>query len=448
MKSLQLALAAILSVGICQSALAAEEPILQSGDNLVDRMHDSIAASQKVIILGNDNSTPKTESFNDSVKYMVERFYYDQFRHFQDPEAPYFLFLSRDAQLAMGIGGAVRMRGYFDWGGAIPAAGFSPYLIPMSPDPTQMRKFGTTPAGTCLFFRVLGRNKSLGDYSLYIEANFNGYQGRDFHLKKAYATINDFTVGYASSTFSDPAAVPATVDAAGPNNKLSSTSVLIRWMPRVKDHWVFAVSAETPSTAVSADNVDTKKVDEWVPDGAAFVQYEWGRTSHVRLAGIVRSLSYRNLETAKNHYLTGWGLQLSAVGHPCAPLTLYGTFNYGKGYAGLQGDLLAGAYDLVGSPDTPGQLYAPRSYGWCLGVQYNILTNLFVSAAMSQARFLPSRAVSPDEYRYGLFADINIFWNLTPRIQVAAEFDLGKRKNFSGESRWARRIGALCQFSF
>lgn len=134
--------------------------------------------------------------------------------------------MSKDAQLAMGIGGCVRMRAFYDWGGAIPASGFAPKLIPMTPSPTNMRHFGTTPAGTALFFRVLGRNKTLGDYRLYIQCNFNGYQSRDFHLEKAYATINNFTIGYASSTFSDPAALPPTVDAQGPNNKISPTSVL------------------------------------------------------------------------------------------------------------------------------------------------------------------------------------------------------------------------------
>ena len=154
-----------------------------------------------------------------------------------------FLFMSKDARLAMGIGGAVRMRGYYDWGGAIPASGFAPYLIPMDPAPEKMRKLGTTPAGTCLFFRVIGRNKTLGTYQLYIEANFNGYSSRDFHLKKAYAIINDFTVGYAPSTFSDLAAIAPTVDAQGPNNKISPTRVLVRYMPAIRDRWYLAVSA-------------------------------------------------------------------------------------------------------------------------------------------------------------------------------------------------------------
>ena len=440
----------ILFFGVLSLSLIASMAQFPEGKtkSLADRMHDSILNSHKVLFIESGTNSTYGQKYNDSIRALIDKFYYDQFRHFQDPEAPYFLFLSRDTTLAMGIGGAVRMRGYFDWGGAIPASGFAPYLIPMNPDPAKMRKFGTTPAGTCLFFRVIGRNKALGEYSLYIEANFNGYNSRDFHLKKAYATINDFTIGYASSTFSDPAAVPPTVDAQGPNNKLSNTSVLVRWMPRIKKRWVMALSMETPSTQVDADNTDTEKIDEWIPDAAAFLQYEWGRTSHVRLAGIVRSLSYRDMLASKNHYKAGWGMQLSSVFHPLIPVTVYATANYGHGYAGMGGDLLIGAYDLIGDPDRPGEMYAPAAFGWNLGLQYNFKPNLFVSTSFSQTRFLPSKTVAPSEYKYGLFGDVNVFWNLTERIQVGAEFDFGMRKNFSGEHRWAKRIGAVAQFSF
>lgn len=425
------------------SAAYAETP----AKSLVDQQADSLMKSHKVFIPHTDIAN-RSESYNDSVQHTIQLFYVDQFRHFQDPQAPYFLFMSKDTKLAMGIGGAVRMRGYFDWGGAIPASGFAPYLIPMHPDPTKMRKFDTTPAGSCLFFKVIGQNKTLGSYQLYIEANFNGYQARDFHLKKAYAIVDDFTIGYAASTFSDPAALPPTVDAQGPNNKISNSNVLIRWMPTFREHWVLALSAETPTVQASTDNVSTKKIDNWIPDGAAFVQYQWGPTSHVRLSGIVRSLSYRDMINSKNHYRVGWGLLLSSVAHPHPALTTYTSINYGKGYAGLGGDLLIGNYDLVNDPARPGYLYAPASFGWCLGVQYNILPNLFVSASFSQTRYLPSHRVAGDEYKYGLMGDINIFWNLTPRIEVGAEFDWGRRKEFSGEARSARRIGAVAQFSF
>lgn len=417
----------------------------QSSKSLVEIQQDSLVKSHKIITI--DGPKINTTGHSDSVRALIETFYYDQFRHFQDPDAPYFLFMSHDASLAMGIGGCVRMRGYFDWDGAIPAPGFAPYLIPMNPQPNAMRNFDTTPAGTCLFFRVIGRNKSLGNYQLYIEANFNGYQARDFHLKKAYAIINDFTIGYAPSTFSDPSALPPTVDAQGPSNKISPTSVLVRWMPQYKN-WTFAVSAETPSTSIDADNVYTQKVNNWIPDGAAFIQYQWDKMSHIRFSSIVRALSYRDLITAENHYRAGWGLQLSGVAHPLPQLTTYATLNYGHGYASLGGDLLIGSYDLISNPKVEGTLYAPASLGYCFAVQYNFRPNLFVSTSFSATRFLPSHSVPASEYRYGLCGDINIFWNLTPRIMAGAEFDYGKRKDFSGQSRWAKRIGAVAQFSF
>lgn len=416
--------------------------------SMVDAHIDSTLKSNKVIFIDGKPAPEDTQHYVDSVRQVIATFYYDQFRHFQDPGAPYFLFMSKDAQLAMGIGGAVRMRGYYDWGGAITSPAFAPYLIPMQPDPASRRQFATTPAGTCLFFRVIGRNKAIGDYQLYIEANFNGYQARDFHLKKAYAIINDFTIGYASSSFSDPAAVPPTVDAQGPNNKVGNTSVLVRYMPVVKEKWYFAVSAETPSDQLGVDGVNTQKVTNWMPDWAAFVQYEWAKGQHVRLSGVLRTLSYRNLLAEQNHNVMGWGAMLSSVAHPHPRITTYASATIGRGFEGTGGDLQVGNYDLIANPDAPGQMYAPEAFGWNIGVQYNFRPNLFASVQMSQMRLLPSEAISPAEYKYGLYWTANLFWNLTPRMQVGAEFDFGKRQNFSGEHRYARRAGLMCQFSF
>lgn len=407
----------------------------------VDSQIDSLQTQHKIVMIDGDMPS------QDSIKNILDRFYYDQFRSFQDPEAPYFLFMSRDAKLTMGIGGCVRMRGWYDWGGAIPANGFAPALIPMTPDPTESRHLGTTPSGTALFFRVLGKTKDI-DYQLYIETNFNGYSGRDLHLKKAYAIINDWTVGYASSTFSDPAAQPATVDAQGPNNKMSNTDVLIRWMKPFRKKWSVALSVETPSKQVDVEDNYTSKCDQWLPDFAAFLQYEWQRGQHVRLAGILRSLPYRDLVQEKNHEKVGFGVQLSAVGRPLDQLTCYFTANGGRGIASLGGDLQIGNYDLVPDPNDKGTLYAPWSVGWCVGLQWNFRPNLFVSASLGESRYLPTYAETPSNFKYGLYSAINIFWNPTPRIQVGGEVDLGRRNNFNHDSRGAQRVGALCQFSF
>ena len=122
----------LLSIVLLASALGASAQV----HSYVDQQLDSLKSSHKVITFGGQETGQGVSQVPvDSVRRLVDAFYYDQFRHFQDPAAPYFLFMSKDAQLAMGVGGCVRMRAYFDWGGAVNSSGFAPYLIDIKPDP-------------------------------------------------------------------------------------------------------------------------------------------------------------------------------------------------------------------------------------------------------------------------------------------------------------------------
>lgn len=410
---------------------------------LVERHRDSIAADNKIIYFGKGDEPPA-----DSVRALYMKFYQDQFHHFQDPEAPYFLFMSKDSHMAMGMGGMVRMRGYLDWGGAIGQPAFAPALIPMEKDPARDKYLGTTPAGTALYFRLLGKNNKIGDFQLYIEMNFNGYQSRDCHLKKSYARINDWTIGLASSTFGDNTALPPVIDASGPNAKMAATPVLVRWMHSFKRKYTLALSVETPSDAIQTQEGITEKVNQWIPDFAAFGQIDWGASNHIRLAGILRALPYRNLITQRNHTTWGWGLQASTTLHPIPEITIYGAANCGHGYTSLGGDWLFGAYDLVPDPTEEGRLFAPFAFGGWGSIQYNFSSDFFVSATVSGARYAPRHNPAPGEYQSGLYMAYNAYYYLTPRISFGAEFNLGRRENFSGQTGWARRFGMLAAFSF
>lgn len=405
---------------------------------------DSTVKDHKIIYFGSGEDLTA-----DSTSIMIRRFYEDQFRHFQDPLAPYFLFMSRDNDLAMGVGGVVRMRGYYDWGGSIPSPAFAPYLIPMQKNPERERYLGTTPAGTALFFRVIGRNKKVGQYQLYIEANFNGWEARGFHLKKAYGQINDFTVGYTNSTFSDPGALPPVIDAGGPNAKIDATAVLVRWLHEFKNKkWSIAASVETPTNSIDIISGQTEKVSQYLPDVAAFGQYAWGSTSYVRLAGILRWHPYRDLLKQQNHNVTCWGLQLSGRWQPEDHITIYGMFNGGRGYQSLGGDWLMGKYDLVADPDDAGKMYAPAALGGYAAIQYNLNPSMFFSATYGGTRYIPKHSGFADEYKMGMYIAVNYFWYLTPRISCGAELNLGQRRNMDGRHAWARRAGLLAQFSF
>lgn len=433
-------IAALVASGALAMASATAQNRPQSR---VEQYIDSLKSTHRIEYLG-EGEKP---SANDE-RALLDIFYYDQFRNAQDPRAPYFLFMSRDANFAMGLGGVVRMRGWYDWNGAMPNNGFIPYNISIPSDLLRSRWMGSTPAGTALYFRVLGTNTPVGDYQLYIEANFDGYNQRDFLLKKAYATLNDWTIGYAHSTFSDPLTEPLLVDGQGPNAYVSTTAVLVRWMHNIRKDWIVASSIEMPKSFVGANGTTTQAIDDWFPNLAAFSQYEWAANQHVRLAGIMRVLPYRDLVTSTNHNEIGWGVQLSSVMRPCKPLTLYFMGNYGRGISSLTGDLMMGNYDLVNNPETPGEMYTPRLFGWYGAMQYHFTPTLFTGVTVGQLRYLPDYTQQDNMYKYGLYSAINLFWNITPRIQVGGEYNLGKRQNQNGEGRWAQRVSMMTQFSF
>lgn len=428
-------------------ALAATCAIPASGQSYNELRNKYKLQDGKIITLGGER--PSQQEI-DSIQTVMSHFYFDQFRHFDDPDAPYFMFMSRDANLSMGIGGSVRIKGWYEWGGALPINGLSPAFIPIPEDPTRKRHLGANASGTGLFFRVMGKHKKLGSYQFYIEAGFSGYMGVDFKLKKAYAQLRDFTVGLATSTFSDPMAMAPDFDASGLNTKFDETRVLVRYMPTIKDKFTVAVSAEYPKdAAVQEDAGKTEATATWMPDFAAFVQYQWTRTNHIRLAGMLRTLGYRNLLTQKNHNIVGWGVQLSAVANPSRRTTLYGTANYGRGMTGITNDLLASRYDLVGDAEqNPGMLYAPKSYGWSVGAQFSIKPGWFIDGSISQVRYLPKHTVAPNDYKYGMYAFACMCYDITPRVTVAGQFTWGLRHNFDGAHKAARRFEAVAMFSF
>lgn len=231
-------------------------------ERIIDKTKDT-----KVVVI---DGLPMTPEESDSMRRVLSTFYYEQFRHFNDPESPYFMFMSRDAKLSMGIGGKVKFTGWYEWGGAVPDKGLVPYLIPIPEDPAAREHLGVDVGGTSLFFRVIGRNGRLGLYTLYIEAGFSGYKNRDFKLKKAYATLKDFTVGYASSTFSDPSTLAPDVDAQGATSQFDLTRVLVRYMPTFADRFTLAVSAEYPTDVTLQQTTDASALDVTIPDLAAF----------------------------------------------------------------------------------------------------------------------------------------------------------------------------------
>lgn len=430
--------------------IAGEAPASAAIDSInkfpEQRLIDKSVASTKVIVINPASEGNNVDS--DSVRSLINNFYVEQYRHTLDPQAPYFMFMSKDANFALGVGGLVRMRGWFDWNNSIDANGFSPALIQIPPDPAARKRLSATPAGTGLFLTLIGRHTPIGNIKAYIEANFNGYQHIDFKLKKAYISVGDWTAGYTTTTFSDPAAEPVTVDGAGANGVASKSTVLVRYFHTFRCGFSLAAALEFPSSQIRAVSGESKACTDYVPDIVALAQYQWDQgMSHVRIAGIYRNLSYRNLLKGTNHNVPAWGGLLSAIVKILPQLSISGEFNYGRGIGSYVGDFAVMNADLLPAEGEPGILKAPTVIGGAIGLKYNFTDNIYANIVYGRAQYAYKQH-QPADYRYGNYGAANIFWNITPRLLVGAEYLVGNRKNYDGTHGPANRVDALFSFTF
>ncbi len=385
----------------------------------------------------------------DSVRTLMDIFYADQFRTFRDPEAPYFMMMSKDAHLALGVGGLLTVRGWEDWNGIVEPYIFSPYNIPIPKNPARMKRLYATPANSGFFFTLLGRNTAVGDFFAYLEGGFRGYNKTDFRIRRAFIRMRGFTVGYALSTFLDAAAMPRMCDGGVYSGTIDRANVLVRYQKDFQSGWSVAGGLEFPNTFIADNTGSTEACAPYLPDVAAFGQYQWHQGfSHIRLSGLLRTLSYRDLLMERNHNTTGWGLALSSTVKVIPELSLYGIAIYGAGHASYLSDLSNGAHDLVGVAGEPGKLQMPKAFSYFIGCKYNFRPDLYSSLIFTQLRNYEDKPAESDGYKYGMCGAVNLFWEITPRLSTGIEYMIGKRMNFDGSHGSSNRLEAMLQLSF
>ncbi|MDE6273012.1 MAG: porin [Muribaculaceae bacterium] len=401
---------------------------------------------QKVISLGQNDPTVSSA---DSLKVLMNIFYSDQFRKFSDPEAPYFMVMSKDTHLAMGVGGILLVRGWEDWNGVVEPYVFSPYNIPIPKNPARRQRLYATPANSGFFLTLLGRNTAVGDFMAHLEGAFNGYQRMGFKVRRAYIRLKGFTAGYALSTFLDAGAMPRMVDGGVYSGTVDRANILVRYQKDFKSGWSVAGGLEFPNTYIEDVSGSVEACSPYLPDLAAFGQYRWDEGfSHVRLSGLLRTLGYRDLLSQRNHNKLGWGLALSSTVKVIPDLSLYGAVVYGKGHLSYLSDMSNGAHDLVAVAGCPGVLQAPEAFSYFVGGKYNFRPELYSTVTFSQVRNYENLPADPEGYKYGLCGAANIFWEITPRLILGAEYMIGERMNFDGSHGSSNRAEAMFQLSF
>ncbi len=381
---------------------------------------------------------------------IIRKMYESNGLHFQDPRAPRFLFMDRKGKVALGIGGYVKGTMSVDMDGIADNIDFVTADIPVPKQADMRNQFQMDASTSRLFLKLVGDNTTIGDFTVYVETDFRGKNGQqyDLRLRQAYIRLGNFLFGKSRSTFCDAASGPPTIDFEGPSGSVSKKNTMIQYKQQIDRHWSFAASIESPSESYTVVNEQSEAIKQRVPDIPAYLQYQWDEgQSHIRLSGLFRALSYRNLVTAENKFAIGWAAQLSGMIAATPHITFYYQAAYGKGYADYLNDLGGSGYDLI--PDgNNGKLTAPYALGIVGGVQYNICKDFFVSASYSQCSLYDQASLTGSAYKYGQYIVANAFYSPFSNCQVGVEFLYGNRHNHNHEAGNAHRLNAMIQYNF
>lgn len=407
-------------------------------------------AQNKVIIEDKEPNSimfvSKDKAGDEIIRIMNET----QSPRFQDPKAPRFLLTDQKGRFALGIGGYVRATAEYDFGGIVNNVDFFPALIPNGKGPNFARnQFQMDISTSTLFVKLVGHTKTLGDFVVYTAANFRG-DGTTFQLQNAYATFLGFTVGYNYGNFMDLSALPPTIDFAGPNGSSFYRATQLSYLYKGLKNWKLGAAVEMPvvdGTTRPGLSISTQRM----PDFTASAQYNWNANSHLKLAGIVRSMTYSSAADEKAYSTTGFGLQASTTFTLGKKWQMFGQLNYGKGIGQYLTDFSVLNVDLVPNPERDNRMQALPMLGWYAGLQYNLCPAIFLSTTYSLSRLYSENGYPSDEpemYRKGQYLVTNAFWNVSSNLQVGVEYLRGWRTDFNGDTRHANRLNALVQYSF
>ena len=372
---------------------------------------------------------------------------------FQQTSTPSAIFADTRNTFSFAIGGDVALRAAYSFDRTVGNIDMVPYDVPMTRTPADEQEMRLDASTSRLFIRGIANTKKLGQVHIYMDFDFRGGLAGSYtpRIRSGYVSMLGLTIGRDVSTFCDLTAAPTTIDFQGPNAYNFRFATMIRYEHSFLDnHLTAGAAAEMPG--VSGTYGETlMAIPQRVPDFPVYFQYSWGknRESHIRASAVFRDMYLYNKARSTEEDLFGWGIQFSGNIHITKYLELFMNGIYGEGITRYINDLMGSGLDFTPRPDDPTRVQTTPMFGWQAAAQINLLPNLFISGGYSAVTISKKNGIySNDMYKQGEYAFGNVFWNLTPRFSLAAEYLYASRKNMDGAKAHSNRINLLAKYSF
>ena len=385
--------------------------------------------------------------------------------------APAFVIKTANNNFVMTIGGEINPILGWDIGNNLykqddAGISFVTSAIPVPATKGHRNDYYINPINGFLDLQVVGFAGTPNQITGYVKAGTNGIDTK-LVLQRAYVSWRNFTAGMKLTLFQDAyACQPPTIDPEGPSGCVSTVAYEIGYTSKSYNGFRFAAALDMPSYYTSKGyyrgkdypSSDGKQVlndnaENLVPDIPAWVEYSWSEMNRVRVSGIFRHYSYRDLVAQKRRGVTGWGVMLSGNFRPAKPVTFYYQLAYGKGIGAYLQDIAGKPISFVPDNAVPGKMKASPMMGANIGISINPTSKLQFNAMFSESRIWKVADYCnalPEEqnYKYALYGAVNCFYNITSYLHVGVEYLYGYRRTWNIGGANDNRIQTQLAFTF
>jgi hypothetical protein len=353
-----------------------------------------------------------------------------------------FFILSTDKKSFLRLFGSVRTNGAFDLNGLQTKQTFSTFDIPVGVTNAEKRFF-LSPYQTRFGLEVKS-NTLLGNVNMKIETDFLGSQN-SVRIRHAYAIVGRFLIGQTWSVFGDPTAIPFTVDIDGPNSSASERTIQVRYEYK-KDFYKFAFAVESPKPDLSiSDSTELEPAFQSYPDISANLKITRA-SGHIKVAGIFRSITVRNIDNSSG-VLFGYGGLISSIITVKKSNNIYYQFIAGKGISRYIAGLTGKGQDVIFDSKSKENVLL-TSYGGFISVEH-FWNKLLSSVVIAGLLKVVNKDFQPDDaFKSSFYGSMSVFFHITRGSNAGVEYTIGRRINKNGEYGNANRISFIGYLDF
>lgn len=274
----------------------------------------------------------------------------------------------------------------------------------------------------------------------FVETDFftNGNQLR---IRHAYGEVGPLLAGQFWTVFTDPDAIPRTLDFESPVAFIVQRQAQFRWTESLTENLKWATSLENPTTAVDDDVAAAipGAPAQPLPDFATHLKYKTDAYEWF-VAALFRDVAYRpDIGSQQDRF--GYAFNFVGILHPTKQDKIIGQFLIGNGLGRYRG----GSDLRLASPTS---VETVQHMGGCLALTHAWTKTLSSTGVYSFAYRRHEDTDPPLTPHFANYVAANLIWSPITNTSLGVEYLYGSNEVRSGAFGDSHRIQATVQYNF